>query len=216
MARGRKGGIRQSNEANILRAAEQVFARAGFAGARMADIAAAAGVPQANVHYYFNGKRALYRAVLDNILRLWLAETDAVMEGAEPRDAIERYVRAKMRFSRIYPDASRVFANEIIHDAPEIGDYLRTGLRDLVAAKSRIIEGWVAARRMAPVEPRHLFFLIWSSTQTYADFDSQIRAVLGVPALSDEAYAEATEQVVAFVLRGCGFYYDPSPREAPG
>jgi TetR/AcrR family transcriptional regulator len=47
----RKGGIRRANEARILRAAERVFAKAGFAGARMAEIAAAAGVPKANLHY---------------------------------------------------------------------------------------------------------------------------------------------------------------------
>ncbi len=33
--------------------------------------------------------------------------------------------------------------------------------------------------RLAPVEPRHLIFSIWALTQQYADFDVQVRAVLG-------------------------------------
>jgi TetR/AcrR family transcriptional regulator len=202
--RARKGGIRRSNEARILRAAERVFASAGFAGARMSEIAAEAALPKPNLHYYFESKRVLYRAVLDNILRLWLAETDAITREADPRAALESYVRAKMRFSRLYPDASRVFANEIIHGAPEIGAYLATDLKALVDRKSAVIQQWVAEGRMAAVDPRHLFFAIWAITQTYADFSAQVHAVTGVAALSDAQYARATEEIVGLVLRGCG------------
>ena len=209
----RKGAVRRSNEARILRAAECVFARAGFAGARVAAIAALAGVPKANLHYYFKSKRDLYRAVLDNILRLWLSETDAIRKDADPRAALDSYLRAKMRFSRLYPEASRVFANEIIHGAPEIGKYLRTELKALVDEKSAVFEHWIAQGRLAPLDPRHLFFAIWAVTQTYADFTAQIQAVLGVRAVTDAAFAAATEQVVGLILRGCGF--EPAPPPCP-
>jgi TetR/AcrR family transcriptional regulator len=209
----RKRRIRQSNEAQILRAAERVFARAGFAGARVADIAAEAALPKANLHYYFASKHALYRAVLDNILALWLAETDSIVPEAEPAAALAHYVRAKMRFSRLYPDASRVFANEVIHGAPEIGEFLRTDLKALVERKSAVLQGWIASGRMAPVEPRHLFFAIWAMTQTYADFAAQMHAVLGIEALGEAEFAAATETVVDLVLRGCGV---PPPKYACG
>jgi TetR/AcrR family transcriptional regulator len=208
-----KGGIRRSNEARILRAAESVFASAGFAGARMAEIAAAAAMPKANLHYYFESKRALYRAVLDNILLLWLAETDSLTPDADPGPALERYVRAKMRFSRLYPDASRVFANEIIHGAPEIGIYLRSDLKALVERKSAVLAQWIASGKMAPLDPRHLFFAIWAMTQTYADFAAQVHAVSGVDRLSDAQYAAATDEVVGLVLRGCGL--SPGGNERP-
>ena len=202
-----KGRIRQQNEENILRAAEAVFARAGFAGARVAEIAAEAGIPKPNLHYYFKSKRALYRAVLHNILTLWLAETDIIREDVEPRAALEQYLRAKMKFSRLYPNASKVFANEIIHGAGEIGPYLRSELRRLVAAKTRVFEHWMRAGRMIPLDPKHLFFAIWAITQTYADFEAQVRAVLGVSELSEAQYRRATEQVIGLILRGCGYYY---------
>lgn len=208
-ARG-KGVVRRSNEACILRAAERVFARAGFAGARMSQIAAEAALPRPNLHYYFNSKRALYRAVLDNILRLWLAETDVITLDADPRIAIEQYVRAKMRFSRLYPDASRVFANEIIHGALEIKSFLGGDLKRLVERKSAVIEHWIAGGRMSRLDPRHLFFAIWAITQTYADFAVQVHAVTGVSELTDEEFAAATDQVVGLLLRGCGL--DGAPR----
>ncbi|WP_348771431.1 TetR/AcrR family transcriptional regulator [Azospirillum sp. SYSU D00513] len=198
------GRIRQRNAALILSAAEKVFAASGFNGASMAEIAAAAGLPKANLHYYFGTKEALYRAVLTNIIELWLGETHGITPEADPAEALGAYVRAKMRWSRERPDASRVIANELIHGAAFLTPYLEDDLRRLVDEKSAVIEQWIEAGRIAKLDPRHLFFSLWAMTQTYADFDLQIRAVLGGGPLSDAEYEHATEQVVAFVLRGCG------------
>jgi TetR/AcrR family transcriptional regulator len=199
-----KGRIRRINEACILRAAEKVFARAGYAGATMAEIADCAGIPKSNLHYYFGTKRDIYRAVLTHILGLWLAETDGIRIDRDPRSALEEYIEAKMRLSASHPDASRVFANEILHGAPEIGAYLRRELRALVDEKSAVIRHWIAAGRMAPVDPQHLFFTIWAATQTYADFDVQVCAVLDVAALDAQGMVRATEHIKALLLRGCG------------
>ena len=201
---GRGGRIRQQQECAILQAAEQVFARAGFHGATMAEIALRAGLPKSNLHYYFGTKAEVYRAVLGHILRLWLAETDSITPDADPREALGHYIAAKMRLSAERPDASRVFANELLHGAPEIGDYLRGELRTLVADKAQVIEGWIAAGRMAPVDPVHLFISLWALTQTYADFETQVCAVLGRTALEPADYHRATAHVQALVLRGCG------------
>lgn len=205
-AAGAAGGgrIRQENEARILRAAEYVFARAGFAGATMADIAVRAGVPKSNLHYYFRTKQALYRAVLSHTLRLWLSETDIIDAATPPRRALEQYIRAKMRLSASYPDASRVFANELLHGAPEIADVLGGALRALVARKAEVIRQWVASGQMASVDPQHLFFTIWAATQTYADFETQVCAVLGVSRLGAREFERATDHLVGLLLRGCG------------
>jgi TetR/AcrR family transcriptional regulator len=199
-----RGRIRRQQEAAILEAAEQVFARAGFQGATMAEIALKAGLPKSNLHYYFGTKAEVYRAVLAHILRLWLAETDRITPAADPREALAHYVEAKMRLTAARPDASRVFANELLHGAPQIGDFLRRELRALVADKAAVIEGWIAAGKMAPVDATHLFFSLWALTQTYADFETQVAAVLGRPALVPADYRRATEHVLNLVLRGCG------------
>ena len=203
-----KGQIRQANEAVILAAAEQVFAGAGFAGATMAAIAAAAALPKANLHYYFGSKQALYRTVLARILKDWLVPTHVITPQADPRVAIERYIRAKMALSAQRPDASRVFANELLHGAPVVKTLLCTELRELVLAKAAVVDGWIAQGRMAPVDSVHLFFTIWAATQTYADFAVQVSAVLGHPNLSAPDHARATEHVVTLILRGCGLLKD--------
>ncbi|MGH8783950.1 MAG: TetR/AcrR family transcriptional regulator [Cupriavidus necator] len=203
------GRIRQENQAMILHAAEHVFARAGFAGATMAEIAVRAGVPKSNLHYYFRTKQALYRAVLAHTLQLWLSETDIIRAELPPQVALEQYIRAKMRLSASHPDASRVFANELLHGAHEIGEVLRQVLRELVSRKAAVVQQWIDRGQMAPVDPQHLFFTIWAATQTYADFESQVCAVLGVSQLEQQDYAQATEHLVALLLRGCGL--DPEP-----
>ena len=199
-----KGNIRQANELVILAAAERVFARAGFGGATMAAIAIGSGLPKANLHYYFGSKEVLYRAVLAQILNDWLLPTGCITPYAEPRIAIEEYIRAKMALAKDRPDGSKVFANELLHGAPVIKELLATELRELVLRKAGVIKGWVDAGQMADVDGVHLFFTIWAATQTYADFDVQVSAVLGRSELTANDHDEATEHVVSLILRGCG------------
>ena len=92
----------------------------------------------------------------------------------------------------------------MLHGAPQLRAYLRHALRRWVAAKARVIEGWVAAGRMAPIDSRHLFFAIWAMTQTYADFDVQVAAVLGRKRLAARDYQAATALITRLVLRGAG------------
>lgn len=188
----------------ILGAAEKVFARSGFGGATMAAIAEAAGLPKANLHYHFGSKQELYCAVLAGTLHDWLRPMEALQAEAEPGQALEGYIRAKMAMSAARPDASRVFANELLHGAPVLGRLMQTELRAAVRRKAAVIDGWVAAGRMAPVDATHLFFTIWAATQTYADFDVQVRAVLGRGRLTRADHERATTHVVSLLLRGCG------------
>ena len=200
----RKEHIRNAAVTDILAAAESVFARAGFAGATMAEIAELSGLPKANLHYYFRTKASLYRAVLDHTLTLWLAETDGIRNDADPAQALGDYIRAKMRLTATHRDASRVFANEMLHGAPHIGSYLRNELKALVDEKSLVIEHWAQRGLIDKVDARHLFFTIWAATQTYADFQPQVCAVLGKSRLTRAELDHATDQLVRLILRGCG------------
>jgi TetR/AcrR family transcriptional regulator len=198
------GRIRRRNHARILDAAERIFAEKGYDGATTAAIAAAAGLPKSNLHYYFPTKEAVYRAVIDGTLRLWLAAFDPISADDDPAEALAAYVRRKMRHSFEHPLASRVFAQELLRGAPVVRDFLAGELRAWVEARSAVIRAWIAQGRMAALEPAHLFFTIWAATQTYADFDAQITAVLGRERQTATDREAATEQLVWLVLRGCG------------
>ncbi|CAM8671953.1 AcrR Transcriptional regulator [Comamonadaceae bacterium] len=204
VAEAPKGLIRRANEALILSAAEKVFARAGFGGATMAAIAEASGLPKANLHYYFGSKEVLYRAVLAQILSDWLVPTHGITIDADPRTALEQYIRAKMELSAQRPDGSKVWANELLHGAPVVKELLATDLRQLTLEKAAVVQAWVDAKRIAPVDGMHLFFTIWAATQTYADFDVQVCAVMDQESLGEQDFERATQHLVSFILRGCG------------
>jgi TetR/AcrR family transcriptional regulator len=201
---GPRERARAKIEAKILGAAEAVFAEHGFSGAAMSEIARRAGIPKPNLHYYCKTKEELYRRVLQRILQLWLGTADEIRPDADPAEALAHYVAAKIELARARPLASRVFANEVIHGAPEIGDFLQNELRDWVARKAKVIDGWVKAGKMQPVDPKHLFFMLWAATQTYADFAVQIAAVLGRKTLKPADYDAAAKQTTEIVLRGLG------------
>ena len=201
---GPRERARAKIEARILEAAEAVFAEHGFSGASMSEIARRAGIPKPNLHYYCKTKEELYRRVLRQILDLWLGTADEIRPDSDPAEALAHYIAAKIDLARRRPLASRVFANEVIHGAPQIADFLEGELRDWVAQKAKVIDGWVKAGRMQPVDARHLFFMIWAATQTYADFAVQIAAVLGRKKLQAADYERAAAQTTEIVLRGLG------------
>jgi TetR/AcrR family transcriptional regulator len=77
-----------------------------------------------------------------------------------------------------------------------------------------VIDLWVARGLMRPVDVHHLFFIIWAGTQTYADFDCQIRAVLKRDRLGPEDYAAGAALITRMVLRGCGIAQPAERRTA--
>jgi TetR/AcrR family transcriptional regulator len=199
---GRYGAIRERNVAHILKAAEAVFAKHGYNGASTAEIARKAGLPKANLHYYFRTKQLLYAGVLDNILAIWLDAMDEIRPGAVPAEALERYIARKMESSRLLPEPSRLWALELISGAQHVEPFLKRRLRRLVREKSVVIRGWIADGKLHPVEPEHLLFMIWAMTQTYADFAIQVAAVLGKNKLDAAVFAAATRTATALVLKG--------------
>lgn len=175
----RKTRIQTQNEELILDAALEVFSAYGFRGSTVDQIAVKCGLSKPNLLYYFRRKSDIYTAVLERTLASWLEPLRTLDPGGDPLLELSRYIGAKLAMSREHPEASRLFANEILHGAPAIGKFLKGPLRELVDEKAAVIQGWIKAGRLAPIDPHHLIFAIWATTQHYADFDVQIRAVLG-------------------------------------
>ena len=196
--------VRQKNEHIILKAAEEEFVTFGFKGASMKRIAERADLPRANVHYYFKNKVDLYGAVLSDIVETWNNTFDTIQEDDDPKTALSSYIHAKVMYSKTNPEASRIFASEIIHGAPHLSEYLKTDFQTWVRKKSRVIQRWADNGQIDPIDPVHLLFFIWSSTQHYADFGVQVLAALNKKKLSDADFEHIAKNLTGFVLKGCG------------
>jgi len=203
-ARKPRNATREENLGVILHHAEKIFAEFGFKGATMQAIADAAGLPKANLHYYFPTKLALYREVIERIFTIWLEAADSFDTSATPEEALSRYIRKKMEISRAHPCGSKVWANEVIQGAPIIQDYLQTTLNEWTDTRIKVINRWIAEKKIDPVDPRHLLYMIWATTQHYADFRHQIVTLnSGIP-LSDSQWKDATDSVTSVILKGIG------------
>ncbi len=201
---GRRTDIRRENERAILEAAEKVFAEAGFGGATMQLIADMAGLPKANLHYYFATKEDLYRKVVQQIFEIWLDAASSFDNAPGPVEGIGAYIDAKMDISRTHPHGSKVWASEVMHGAPVIQDYLETTLRDWTNGRIAVIQRWIDEGKMKPINPRHLLYLLWATTQHYADFGHQIQTLNSGKPLSEVQWKEAKASVKDMVLRGIG------------
>jgi TetR/AcrR family transcriptional regulator len=189
-------------KARILKAAEKVFAQQGLKGSRLFEIANEAGLPKANLLYYFQSKDDIYRAVCRDILETWLEALGEISAEDNPKKAIESYIKSKMDLSFSRPNASKVFALEIISGAPVIGDYLEKDLKSWVDRQASVFKVWQSRGEMVSISPQHVFFMIWAVTQTYADFNKQITAVLGVKEIGAVDHVIAVETVTEIIITG--------------
>ena len=198
------GRIRQKNEQAIIQAAEDEFARHGFKGTSMNTIALKAGLPKANLHYYFTNKLGLYIAVLSNIIELWDSTFNALSVEDDPGPALSHYIRTKMEFSRRNPQASRIFAMEVISGGQCLTEYFSADYREWFRGRAGVFQAWIDAGKMDPVDPVHLIFLLWGSTQHYADFSTQICQVTGRSRLTKQDMEDASNNLIHIILKGCG------------
>jgi TetR/AcrR family transcriptional regulator len=171
--------IQQKNRETILDAALEVFSLHGFRGATLDQIAEVAGLSKPNLLYYFRSKEEVHTALLTGLLDTWLDPLRAMDPHGDPLREVLGYVRRKLDLARDYPRESRLFAGEILQGAPRMRAAIEGDLRVLVTDKATVLSAWMENGRIARVDPVHLIFSIWALTQHYADFDVQVRAVLG-------------------------------------
>jgi TetR/AcrR family transcriptional regulator len=191
--------IQGINRGIILDAALEIFSAYGFRGSTIDQIAEKAGMSKPNLLYYFPRKEDIYVTVLQKTLEEWLDPFDAIDPEGDPIEELRKYITIKLEMSAKKPEASRLFANEILHGAPMIATFLETHLRKMVHEKAAVMRRWISEGRLAPIDPYHLIFIIWATTQHYADFDVQVRAVLGGQ-VDQPGHREQTAQAVLGVL----------------
>lgn len=201
---------RQKREC-ILHAALDIFSVHGFRGATIDDIATAAGMSKPNLLYYFRRKDDIYRALIERQLAAWLEPLRALDPAGDPVSEISSYIRRKLEMSRDFPRESRLFANEILQGAPRILPLLAGELKHLVDEKAEVLRGWMDQGKIRQIDSRHLIFAIWATTQHYADFDVQVRAVLGEKRGGDSRFEVAAQFLQELFIEGLR----PAERSVP-
>ena len=170
--------IQKRNRRMILDAALDVFSSHGYRGATLDQIAAEAGLSKPNILYYFQGKEDIHVTLLNQLMETWLDPLVELDPDGDPQTEILDYVQRKLDMARDLPRESRLFAGEILQGAPRMGPHLDSDLKPLFDEKCAVIAGWAAAGKIARIDPQHLIFSIWATTQHYADFAAQVTVLL--------------------------------------
>jgi TetR/AcrR family transcriptional regulator len=206
----------------ILDAAEQLFARQGFRGTTIKQIAAAAGVNSALLYYYFADKETLYREVLGRLIRSFGdAGVSLLHAGDGPDGALRRFVEGVAEFMLGRPHAPRLLARELAdhqmrHAEPEMlhinaGMYAR--LCDVIRYGQH--EGVFRA----DLDPRFAAVSTVSQIAWMLVARPAIGILLGegIGGTSDATVRSYAQHVVAFTLAGLrpGSPVAPAPRPPP-
>ncbi|MTD26549.1 HTH-type transcriptional regulator RutR [Erwinia sorbitola] len=186
----------------ILSAALEFFSQYGIHGTSLDRVAERADVSKTNLLYYFPSKEELYIAVLKDLLDVWLAPLRALRHDQHPLEAIRDYIRLKLEVSRDHPQASRLFCMEMLQGAPLLKAELAGDLRHLVEDKAAVIEAWVQQGKLATIQPDHLIFMLWATTQHYADFATQVEAITGQTLNDEHFFNQTVENVQRMVIEG--------------
>jgi len=194
--------IQREKREIILDAALEVFSTHGFRGATIDQIAEAAGMSKPNLLYYYRSKEEIHRTLLHRLLDTWLAPLREMNAEGDPLKELRGYIRRKIEMARDYPRESRLFANEMLQGAPRIIEMLTGELKPLVDEKARVLRQWMRAGKLAKTDPYHLIFAIWATTQHYADFDVQVRALLGPDQGGDGRFEDAARCIEVLFLEG--------------
>lgn len=186
----------------ILQTALAVFSQFGFHGTTIEQIASSADISKTNLFYYFKSKEALYLTILENTLNDWLAPIAGFDEVDDPKVALENYIRLKLELSRDQPQASRLFCLEIIQGAPILTPYLHGDLKNIIDEKSKVIARWISQGKIKPIDPVQLIFFIWATTQHYADFQVQIKAITGKDLTDESFFNETCHTIQRLIIDG--------------
>lgn len=118
----------------ILDVAESLFAQKGLAGTAVRDIARAAGLTAPSLYNYFEGKQALYEAVIARGVQPLFDLISAVARGgARGEDRTGDMLDGIMDHLASHPDLARLIQHEALTDGASLEKIAQGWLRPIVS-----------------------------------------------------------------------------------
>src|SRR3972149_6009306 len=126
---------------DIMKVAQELFARQGYSGARIQTIADKVGIQKASIYYHFNGKKDLYRAIMFDILRKLDERVTKVLQ--KKSDRVERYISLQdtlVDFFGANPNYARLLLRNITGEDRIVDE----GLREIGEKTIRLVAEFFA------------------------------------------------------------------------
>lgn len=198
----RLGRDAEITQRQILDAAEQEFARHGLKGARMGAIADLAQVTTATLHYYFETKENLYKAVLQRPVDEVQAKLgDLKLEGLSPEAALAQIIRLAIANEAQNPQRQMLWFQEASQNQ---GSYFREcNVLNLHEHLLKVLDQGMAEGCFRPLKPFLALTHILSVCLFYFTVHENWKHLMPeVDRLSPAMIDEHTEEAIAFILAG--------------
>ncbi|MBE9108532.1 TetR/AcrR family transcriptional regulator [Nodosilinea sp. LEGE 07298] len=192
----------EATKAEILAAAEEEFARFGFAGAKTDAIAARTGVTKAMIYYYFGSKDELYKAVLERPAADFAnAFADLDLEHLPPEEALKTVIRVAIAHEMSHPYYGRILLHEAMENQ---GKYFHlTGWDNPINRVVALVERGIEDGRFRPVDPWLVVNHTMGICTFYFNAQPNMRNVRPeFEWFTPEAIERFTESAIALVLAG--------------
>ncbi len=162
----------------ILDAARGEFARHGFGGARLQDIAARAQLSHPTLLYHFGSKEGLYAAVIEQAMHDWAAMTSlAIADGKSGFDRVATLIDAGFAFFATHHDFVVIWRREAIEGGGRLEQAMADHMRPFLAQAVEFLRGEVEAGRLREHDPVELIQLAYGAVMSFFS-DSGFRARL--------------------------------------
>ena len=205
---GRRRARSVETRAAILSAAEQVFAKAGLAGARTDDIAAAAGVNKALLYYYFKSKRGLYEAVLDDHFREFNRRALAVLAAPDAaRTVLLRYVSLYFDFISTRHRYASLYAQMMTARGQPLERLVRKYFVPRTTAFNKLLERGIRTGEFRRTDARHTAISLVGLIVFYFSAAPVLRVLGHADAYTAANLRRRKQEVLDFIRHG--LFRDP-------
>jgi TetR/AcrR family transcriptional regulator len=196
----------------LLDAGEREFAARGFAGARLREIAEAAGVQPALIHHYFTDKQGLYRAVLDRALLPTSTESWTLLGSRRDLEGLlNGFIELLLRFYAANKNLLSILRHEALSGSSVLVELSRERTLPIIEALSRFLEERQAAGEVRADVAANEIILAGMSMVVYPFVDEgMFQVVMPSVVLRDEADLERRKRTIVRLLLG-GLRHDGGP-----
>lgn len=191
------------SRAAILRAAERVFADAGYGSARTDAIAAAARVNKALLYYYFRGKEELYCAVLEDQFRSITRRIDEVLSsGGSAGEKLLRYVSMHFDFIAARPYYPQMVQRLAMTGGRPLEIMARRHIVPTYRKLRDVVEKGIRNGELRGVDPHHTVLTLVALVVFYFSSSPILKAAMHTDPYTPEHLAKRKKEVMDFIRLG--------------
>jgi AcrR family transcriptional regulator len=190
---------------DIVQAAVKVFARNGYEGASLMDIASDAGTRHTLLLYHFGSKEELWRRTMAHIFDELKAEYAAVAELSRDLSALDQlklFIRAFVQFSARNPERVILVLVEMRQETGRLKWLTEEYLVVLLSQLNHLLDRVEEEGMLKPIPRYHLSYILIGSVATLFMVEPVVQRVYDVDVLSPDVVSAHADWIIEMLLNG--------------